>query len=135
MSLDANKQLIQEFHRAVMVERNLDAVAQFLRDPFVDHSAPSEDGLASYVQWLQTYLTAFPDFTVETEDFIAEDDLVSTHLKITGTQQSEFLGAPATWKPFTISGMQLYRIADGKISERWGWVDVMSLRTQLGIQG
>ncbi len=40
MSLDANKQLIQEFHRAVMVERNLDAVAQFLRDPFVDHSAP-----------------------------------------------------------------------------------------------
>jgi len=134
MSLDVNKQVVKDFHQAIMIERNLNVIAQFLRDPFVDHSVPSESGsIASYTHWLQSYLTVFPDFAAQIEDLTAENDLVVCRLSLSGTQQAEYMGASASWKSFSVSGLQIYRIADGKIVERWSWIDTMGLRAQLGI--
>jgi len=36
-----------------------------------------------------------------------------------GVQQGEFYGLPPTHKPVTCSGINIFRIADGKIAEIW----------------
>ena len=42
MSVDSNKELVRRLHQTVMTDRNLDDVAKFMTDPFVDHSSPGE---------------------------------------------------------------------------------------------
>lgn len=135
MSLDANKELVRRFHQAVMVERQLEQVAQFMRDPLLDRDSTGKpETLAHVKQAFDTYFTAFPDLQATLDDLTAERDLVVCRLTLSGTHQGEYMGAAPSWKPFSVSAMHIFRIADGQIVERWEWVDRMGLRTQLGIQ-
>jgi len=49
-----------------------------------------------------------------------------------GTQQGEFLGMAPTVQPFTLRGMELFRIADSKIAELRRFFDLMAMLEQLG---
>jgi predicted ester cyclase len=43
------------------------------------------------------------------------------------------LGVPATGKRFRISGIGIYRIAEGKVAENWEQTDLLGLMQQLGV--
>lgn len=45
----------------------------------------------------------------------------------------EFLGIPPTGKSFTIAGIDIYRLPDGKMAEHWHVVDQFALLLQLGL--
>ena len=49
-----------------------------------------------------------------------------------GTHNGEFFGVPATGKPVKISGINIMRIADGKIAEHWVQYDIMGMMQQIG---
>lgn len=135
MSVDANKELVRRFHQAVMVERKLDEVSTFVVDPLLDHAAPGEKAsLDQYKQSLAVYFEAFPDLKATIADLTAEDDFVVLRMDLSGTNSAPFMGAPPSGKPFTIGSIQTYRIAGDKIVERWAYIDLLGLRTQLGIQ-
>ena len=135
MSVDANKDLVRRFHQAVMVERQLEQVAQFMRDPLIDHdSTGNSEPLDHVKQSFDAYFKAFPDMQATIDELTAEHDMVVCRLTLSGTHQGEFMGATPSWKPFSVSAMHFFRIADKQIVERWEWVDRMGLRTQLGIQ-
>jgi len=135
MSVDSNKELVRRLHQTVMTDRQLDDVAKFMTDPIVDHSSPGERlSLEDYKRSLGAYFDAFPDFKEEIADLTGEDDFVVCRLELTGTQTGSFRGAPPSGKAFKIGSIQTYRVADDKIVERWTFIDLMKLRTQLGIQ-
>ena len=50
-----------------------------------------------------------------------------------GTHQSEFVGLPATQRQVRYAGVNIFRIADGKIVEIWDLLDRLSLWQQLGV--
>jgi steroid delta-isomerase-like uncharacterized protein len=81
----------------------------------------------------QGSLAAFPDGKTTTDDLIAEGDKVVERFTFVGTQKGEFLGIPATGKPVRVTGMSIFRIANGKIVEHWGENDGMGLMMQLGV--
>jgi len=37
-----------------------------------------------------------------------------------GIHKGDFMGLPATGKPITMTGIEIFRIKDGKIAELWG---------------
>jgi predicted ester cyclase len=43
------------------------------------------------------------------------------------------MGMPPTGKPFVVSGVSIFRLADGKIVEHWGLNDAAGLMQQLGM--
>jgi SnoaL-like polyketide cyclase len=47
--------------------------------------------------------------------------------------EGELLGISATGKPFRLSGMSIYRLAEGKITEQREWWDRLALMRQLGV--
>jgi len=73
-----------------------------------------------------------PDFHVSIEDLIAEGDRVAALLTITGTHTREMLGLRPTGTAWSIVGMALFRIADGKIVEHRGVGDIFSMMQQIG---
>ena len=67
------------------------------------------------------------------EDVIAEGDKVAVRFTFRGTHQGELMGIPPTGKQVTISGMDINRIAGGKIAERWAVFDMLGMLQQLGV--
>lgn len=82
---------------------------------------------------MQMRRVAVPDVRIRVLDQVAEGDRVVSRLEITGTHLGEWQGIPPTGKRFTMSGMVMRRIADGKIVERWDNLDWLSVFQQLGL--
>ena len=76
---------------------------------------------------------ACPNYRVDFEKLIAEDDLVSAIGMASGTNTGPLMGMPATGKSFEVPLHITYRIADGKIVEHWMSFDNFVLMQQLGL--
>ncbi len=106
-----------------------------LADNVVQHISglpPEAKSLEGFKQLLPALPQAFPDVLFEAEDLVAEGDKVAFRLNWTGTHQGEFFGIPPTGTRATVSEMHMFRIADGKVVERWGEWDALGLMQQLG---
>jgi SnoaL-like polyketide cyclase len=64
---------------------------------------------------------------------MAERDLVWTRFSAAGTHLGSFLGAAPTGRTVTYTGMDLNRIADGRIVESWVNYDALALLQQVGL--
>jgi steroid delta-isomerase-like uncharacterized protein len=74
----------------------------------------------------------YSDLHVTIEDVIAEGDKVVCRNTVTGTHRGEYMGLAPTGKSVTYDEIFIFRIADGRIAETWGVVDVFSQMKQLG---
>ena len=127
-----------------IAERLLDAwnrsdwstVEDLFAPDYVNHNPPPVPGISGdrdgQMQVMQYFRQAFPDGRAETLNLLAEGDKVVVHDRIRGTHQAEFMGVPATGREVTIDFIHIFRIAGGRIAERWGLVDAMGLMQQLG---
>jgi predicted ester cyclase len=88
---------------------------------------------ATFFHFGQMWHNAFPDEQTSFEDQVAEGGKVVSRMSSTATHLGEFQGMPATGKKIRVSGIWIDRIAEGKIVERWGVVDMMSVMQQLGV--
>jgi hypothetical protein len=64
---------------------------------------------------------------------IAEGDKVVGRTVVTGTQQGEFMGVAPTGKRVTYNEIFILRMADGRIIEVWGVVDIFAQMRQIGV--
>lgn len=103
----------------------------------VDHNAfPGQvPGRAGIEQTLIAYRTAFPDLTLTNEDIIIGEDRVVLRWTARGTHQGELNGLPATGAAVTMTGIDILRVEDGLVVERWGEFNGMDLMQQLGVLG
>lgn len=134
MSTEDNKVLVRRFFEDLWNQGNL-AVADDLLAPehvhhFPDGDIHGPDGVKQLVSGLRT---ALPDFHMSTDDVVAEADKVVMRFTIRGTHQGEGMGLPPTGKRVVYTGIDIFRIAGGKIVERWGEVDMLGLLQQLGV--
>ena len=113
---------------------NLDVIDELI-DPDLVYHAPDGDirGLEGARQLVIAMHSDFPDFHVAVDDVIAEGDKVVVRFTDTGTYQGDDFGVTATGKQVTWTGVDIFRIADGKIIEGWGVGDLLGLMRQLGV--
>jgi predicted ester cyclase len=50
-----------------------------------------------------------------------------------GTHRGDMMGAPPTGNTIVLAGINVFRLRDGKIVERWGRLDELTLLRQLGL--
>jgi predicted ester cyclase len=63
---------------------------------------------------------------------IAEGDLVAARWTTEGTNTGPWAGRPPTGRRARFSGVNIFRIADGKVVELWNHRDDLGLAQQLG---
>ncbi len=134
MSAEENKALIRRIIEEIWNKGDLEAVDRYFAPDYVDHAplpgqAPGAEG---YKQAAAAMREAFPDLRLTLEDILAEGDKVAFRYTMEGTHQGDFMGMPPTGKPFSVGGMIIGRIAEGKGVERWANLDTLGLMQQLG---
>ena len=128
-----HKALVAEFIDAVFTRGELEAVDRYLAPGFVNHDpfpgfAPDREGLR---QTAQVFRQAFPDWHAGQEAHIAEGDLVAERFTARGTHQGEIMGVAPTGREVTLAGINIFRVQDGKVVERWGRTDDLGFLQQL----
>jgi predicted ester cyclase len=76
---------------------------------------------------------ALPDWHSEVEELVAEGDLVVERFTASGTHRGELIGVQGTGKVLVLQGIQMFRVRDNRIVERWGRLDELGLLRQLGL--
>jgi steroid delta-isomerase-like uncharacterized protein len=132
MPAEDNKQAVRRFYQDVINGRNLDALEELLTPDGVDHTFGSQSPEQAR-QFFGMVQQAFPEMRVEVHEVIAEGELVAARVTYTGTHQGEFLGIPATGKQTTTSGVDFFRMEDGRQAEHWGGPDMFGVLMQLGV--
>jgi predicted ester cyclase len=103
----------------------------FAAPDYVDHTNQLNRERAK--QFYVMTFRAFPDYHRTIEDIIAEGDKVWVYSTTTMTHTGEFRGVAPTGKNITITGVNIYRVVNGKMVEGWNVTDSLDLFTQLGV--
>jgi steroid delta-isomerase-like uncharacterized protein len=136
MSTEENKALARRVIEQMFNEGNLDVADELLALDYVDHdpSLPEDvHGPEGFKQYVGMYRSAFSDLHVQIEDQLAEGDRVATRWTGTGTHDGELAGIAPTGKRVTVPGMEIVRIANGRLVEGWEGYDSGTLMRQLGV--
>jgi steroid delta-isomerase-like uncharacterized protein len=133
MSMEENKALVRRYLAAVDGRdgATLDAVLA----PDYRYHVPGQPGpldRAGHARFVAVFQAAFPDLTHTVEDQVAEGDRVVTRSTNRGTHRGELMGLPPTGRSFTGTGINLVRVADGRIAEEWVVFDALGMLQQLG---
>jgi steroid delta-isomerase-like uncharacterized protein len=135
MSTEQNKQVVRRAFDEFINKKNLAAAAEYLAPDYVGHftGAPPVQGIAAFQQYLTMWNTAMPDSRVTIEDVVAEGDSLAVRVTYRGTHTGPLMNIPPTGKSVTISGINVFRFADGKAAEQWANVDDLGMLQQLGV--
>ena len=135
MSVEENKAIIRRSVDEFWNKGNLGATEEFFATNYSGHdpSGFHAGNLEEFKQSARAIFTAFPDLLVTIEDMVAEGDKVVKRWTARSTHKGEFMGIPPTGKRTAITGIDIYRIAGGKIEECWSNSDSLGLMKQLGV--
>lgn len=105
------------------------------RDVVIHASQPANEihGPEGIEQFYATLRAAFPDIHFTVEDQVAEGDRVVTRWTARATHKGEFQGIPATGKQVSVTGIDIDRLANGKVVECWPVADELGLLQQIGV--
>jgi steroid delta-isomerase-like uncharacterized protein len=105
-------------------------------DKFIAEGAAGNDpkfgvGRESFREQWKKWLIAFPDINFEVKEIIAENNSVVSRWTLTGTNNGEFRGKPATGKRVSVDGVSIDRIENGQVASGFDAWDELGLLNQL----
>lgn len=134
MSTEENKTIVRKFFEEGPSKGNLNIANELLAPDFALHvPLPAPPGIEGINEVITSCRAAFEHLNVTIEDMIAEGNKVAVRFTAHGVHKGDFMGLPATGKPITMTGIEVFRIKDGKIAELWGEANLLGLMQQLGI--
>ena len=135
MSTEINKRVVRRYYDEVLNEGNLALIDELAVDDYIENDPfPGQgDGRGDLKARVAALLEAFSPCTFTIEDVVVEGDRVVVRWTSSGTHSGPFMGMPPTSKPYTISGIDIHRLADGRMAEHWHVVDQLSQLQQLGL--
>lgn len=132
---EENKALVRRFYEGVWNKGNLDATYDIFADDYVRHdlrSGNAPPGPEGQKLIAGMFRTAFPDVHLSIEFMVAEADMVVARWTMQGTHQGVWGGIPPTGKRMSFTGINIFRLSEGKVVEIWNHRDDLGLMEQLG---
>ena len=149
MTAEQNKLLIQRLVEEAVNQGNLDVLAEVADGEFAQAAR----------QWVGPFRAAFPDFSMEIVDLVAEEKVpeekvpeekvpeeevpeeevaeeekVAAHFRCSGTHLGEWMGHPPSGRRFQdVDEIYIFRVRNGKLTDATGVEDNLSRMRQLGL--
>jgi predicted ester cyclase len=124
MTVEQNKLLIQRLVEEAVNQGHSDVLAEVADGEFAQAAR----------QWVGPFREAFPDFSMEIVDLVAEEDKVAAHFRCSGTHLGEWMGRPPSGRRFQdVDEIYIFRVRNGKLTDATGVEDNLSRMRQLGL--
>lgn len=123
--------VVARFYEEVLNGKRLELLEELFASDFVEHGSPPIVGVDGFREFLVMLATGLPDVTLAVDDWIVQDDRVVARCRVSGTHQGELFGHAATGRRVTWTAIHIWRVADGRLAERWSEADVHGILQQL----
>ncbi len=135
MSTEENKAIVRRMTEEVYNQGTIERIDHFFAASYVHHDPASphvrdRDGLKEV---LRAFRAGCPDLHITIDELLAEGDTVTKRWTYHATHTGDLSGMLPTGKHITMSGLELFRLANGKIADCWLGYDNLSLMQQLGV--
>lgn len=132
--LDRNLAVIRDYHERVWVHDDLTALDEYW-DPAaaVDVSGFDDGSLQAIRDDVARYRGAFTDVRTSILDLLGQGDQVVLHWETTGHHVGPYGSVAATGRDITMTGVDIFRLADGRIVECRSLWDGLSVYEQMGV--
>jgi steroid delta-isomerase-like uncharacterized protein len=135
VSIESNKELVRRFYDEVWSKGNVDFCYEVFAEDYVRHDLRPGNpppGPGGMKQIAADFRAAFPDLAMKPDLIVGEGDLVAARWTMWGTNTGAWGGVPPTGKPTRISGVNIFRILNGRVVEIWNHRDDLGMMQQLG---
>jgi len=134
-TIEQNKKTVTEFIAALFTRGDLTAADDYLTEDFLDHDPPFDqsadrEGMRSASAMMRA---ALPDWHSDVGLLVGEGDLVVEQFTASGTLVGPLMGVPGDGRRIELKGINIFRLRDGRIVERWGRLDTLGVLRQLGL--
>ena len=122
-------------YTAAWLARDIEAVVSFFVEDCIYEDVALEAlnrGKSEVRTFVQTTLTAIPDFKIELKSVFATVDRLASEWIMTGTQIGDFPGLPATGKSFSVPVASIMEFQNGKIRRNTDYWNLASFLQQVG---
>ncbi len=135
MSTEHNKALVRRFYEEVWNRGNLSVADDIFAADYARHDLRPGNALpgpAGQKKIAADFRAAFPDLHMMIDLIIAEENLVVARWTTEGTNTGQWGNVPPTGKHARFSGVNIFRIVQGKVVELWNHRDDLGVMQQLG---
>jgi steroid delta-isomerase-like uncharacterized protein len=130
-----NKASVARFYDEVLNQRKVDLINDLAIEDYVEHDPfPGQgNGRADLKARVQLLLSAFDPLRFTVDEVIEEGDKTVVRWTNAGTHSGSFLGIPATNKTFSVAGIDIHVMRDGRMAEHRHVIDMLGQMQQLGL--
>lgn len=130
-----NTELIRQITEKVVNGGDLTIVRDLFAAEFVAHKTGMSlpRGPEAFKMAVRQWRDAFPDYHVTIDALFAAGDLVTCRFTASGTHEGALLGIPPSGRPFTLTAVEVHRIAGGLVAESWLADDIPRILTEVGV--
>jgi steroid delta-isomerase-like uncharacterized protein len=134
MSVEQDKAVVYRYFEEIWNKGNLGVIEEVVAPAVMGHVAGKlVQGRDMLKQRVALGRSVYQDLSFTIEDEIAEGDKVVVRWTHQGRHSGEFMGAAPTGKMVTVTGINIFRLAGGKIEEVWVNSDDLGELQQLGL--
>jgi steroid delta-isomerase-like uncharacterized protein len=136
MGIEENKDVVRRFVAECVNTHREDLLPQFVADDVTMYAgtpdaAETTQGIEELRAAYRRFRVLLPDLHVTHDLLVGEGDYVVARWTSTGTHASDLQGLPASGRELRWGGIDIYRIADGRIVEWWRNDDFAGLLRRL----
>lgn len=135
--LEGNKQLLRDLLSEID-RRNLASLEEFYHREFVEHSGSlrsATPGIETVRAGLAAFMRAFDDYHHTVDDLVAEGDRVAARVTFSGVFARPLFRLAPTGQRVTATSVAIYRFAQGRIQEKWGYFNALEFLGQSSPRG
>lgn len=126
------KAVLAALGESVFAKKDFSQLPRLMKEDYIQHNPLVPGGRKGFQDFFQAWFDASPDFKYELKQIVSEGNMVWAHGTYSGTHKGDWLGIPATGKPYSFDAVDIFRVEDGKLAEHWDVLDTHTLFKQLG---
>jgi predicted ester cyclase len=127
-----NRKLVARFYDEVLNAKRTEILDEIVAPDFAEHGTPPiPPGIDAFRGFVHQVVETFPDFEFTVDDWIVDGDRVVVRGSASGTHGRAFLGFEPTGTRVAWTAIHIWRVADGKLAERWSEANVLGIIEQL----
>ena len=105
---EKNKEVIRKFYQEFFNDHVVESADKYVREDYIQHNPGVDQGRESLKSAFADKFVADPDFRLDIQMLIAEEDMVAVYLKNVDSQGNTKCRV-----------VDIYRLEDGMLAEHW----------------
>lgn len=117
-----NKLVVKNFIEKIINTGNIENISDYISDDYTEifNNQKFPTGIEGAKEHIKGVRKTYSEFQMTVEQQIAEGDFVATSYTMSGIHTGEWLGIKPTRKKIEVTGVNINKVINGKITEHGG---------------